>query len=288
VTVKDESGNPTGSFKARGLAVAVSRGIELGVREFSIPTAGNAGAALAAYAARGRRPAHVYMPRDAPLANQREIRSMGAELILVDGLISDAGKRLAEDARKLRRFSLSTFKEPYRVEGKKTMGFELVEQFNRVLPDAILYPTGGGTGLIGMWKAFEEMESLGWIGAARPRMVSVQAAGCAPIVRAIQAGKDQIEEWKNAKTLAAGLRVPAPFASRMILRIIRESRGTAIAVSDAEIEGAQTELASLEGVRVAPEGAATWAALKHLAASGWIRPNESAVLFNTGTGLKYL
>ena len=288
LAVKEESGNPTGSFKARGLAVAVSKAIELGVRDFSIPTAGNAGAALAAYAARGRCPAHVYVPKDAPLANQREIACMGAELVLIDGLINDAGQRAAEDARRLHRFDLSTFKEPYRLEGKKTMGFELVEQFSGALPDAIFYPTGGGTGLIGMWKAFEEMESLGWIGSARPRMVSVQAAGCAPIVRAIQGGQDQIEEWKNAQTLAAGLRVPAPFADRLILRVIRESRGTALAVSDSEIQGAQRELASLEGVLAAPEGAATWAALKHLAARGWIRPDESAVLFNTGTGLKYL
>jgi len=288
LTVKDESGNPTGSFKARGLAVAVSRAIEIGVQDFSIPTAGNAGAALAAYAARGRRPAHVYMPSDAPLSNQREIRCMGAELILVEGLINDAGRRAAEDARMLQRFDLSTFKEPYRLEGKKTMGFELFEQFSRVLPDVILYPTGGGTGLVGMWKAFEEMESLGWSGPARPRMVSVQAAGCAPIARAIREGKDQTDEWTNAETLAAGIRVPAPFAGRMILRIIRESHGTAVAVRDSEIEAAQAELASLEGLLAAPEGAATWAALKDLVASGLIRRDESVVLFNTGTGLKYL
>ena len=213
---------------------------------------------------------------------------MGAELILVDGLINDAGKRAAADARIYPRFDLSTFKEPYRLEGKKTMGFELFEQFHRVLPDVILYPTGGGTGLVGMWKAFQEMESLGWIGPVRPRMVSVQAAGCAPVARAIREGKDQTDEWTNAETLAAGIRVPAPFAGRMILRIIRESHGTALAVSDSEIEAAQAELASLEGLLAAPEGAATWAALKHLVASGWIRRDESVVLFNTGTGLKYL
>ncbi len=288
MTIKDESGNPTGSFKARGLAVAVSKAVELGVREFSIPTAGNAGAALAAYAARARRRAYVYMPKDAPLANQLEIRSMGAELVLVDGLISDAGKLAAEDSRKHRRFDLSTFKEPYRLEGKKTMGFELFEQFDGDLPDAILYPTGGGTGLIGMWKAFGELEALGWVGPARPRMVSVQAAGCAPIVRALQDGKDEPDAWKDAETRAAGLRVPSPFAGRMILRTIRESRGTAIAVPDSEIDDAQRELATTEGVLAAPEGAATWAALKHLAATGWIGRDERVVLFNTGTGLKYL
>ena len=288
LTVKDESGNPTGSFKARGLAVAVSRAIELGTRDFSIPTAGNAGAALAAYAARGRCAAHVYMPKDAPAVNQREVRTMGAELILVEGLISDAGKRAAEDQRRFHRFDLSTFREPYRLEGKKTLGFELVEQFDRVLPDVILYPTGGGTGLIGMWKAFQEMENLGWIGSARPRMVSVQAAGCAPVVRAFQEGKDEVEAWKNAETVAAGLRVPAPFAGRLMLRVLHESRGTAVAVEDSEIEAAQTELASLEGVLASPEGAATWAALRHLAASGWIQADEKVVLFNTGSGLKYL
>jgi len=288
VMIKDEAGNPTGSFKARGLAVAVSRAIELGLKAFSIPTAGNAGAALAAYAARSRRPAYVYMPRDAPRANQLEVSRMGAEVVLVDGLIGDAGKRAAEDARRHGRFDLSTFKEPYRLEGKKTMGFELVEQFAGELPDVILYPTGGGTGLVGMWKAFDEMEQLGWISSARPRMVSVQAAGCAPVVQAIQRGQDQVSEWPNAATIASGLRVPAPFAGRMILRTIRTSGGTAVAVRDDEIETAQVELASAEGVLACPEGAATWAALKRLNAEGWLRPDERIVLFNTGSGLKDL
>jgi threonine synthase len=287
-TVKDESGNPTGSFKARGLAVAVSKAIELGVKEFCIPTAGNAGGAMAAYAARGGRRAWVFMPNDAPLANQLEIRRMGAELVLVEGLISEAGRQAAEQARKRRQFDLSTFKEPYRLEGKKTMGFELFEQFDGRLPDVIVYPTGGGTGLIGMWKAFAELQQLGWIGAGRPRMVSVQAAGCAPVARAFEKGEDTPSAWEHASTVASGLRVPAPFAGRLMLRAIRESGGTAIAVSDEEIMQAQGELAASEGLLAAPEGAATWAAFKKLLADGWLGSHERVVLFNTGTGLKYL
>ena len=288
VRIKEESGNPTGSFKARGLAVAVAKATELGLREFVIPTAGNAGGALAAYAARAKARAHVYMPKDAPAANQVEVRAFGAELVLVDGLISDAGKLAAAEATRRRWFDVSTFKEPYRLEGKKTMGLELAEHYGGELPDVILYPTGGGTGLVGMWKAFKEMESMGWIGAKRPRMVSVQADGCAPVVRAFLAGKDRTEPWKDAHTMAAGLRVPAPFADRMILRAIRESVGTAIAVTETEIREAQEEMAALEGVLAAPEGAASWAALKHLTRDGWVRPNERVVLFNTGSGLKYL
>jgi len=287
-TVKDESGNPTGSFKARGLAVAVSRAVELGARELCIPTAGNAGGALAAYAARARRPAWVFMPRDAPIANQLEIQRMGAELVLVQGLIGEAGRQAAEQARKRKQFDLSTFKEPYRLEGKKTMGFELFEQFDDQLPDVILCPTGGGTGLIGMWKAFAELEQLGWIDARRPRMVSVQAAGCAPIVRAFQENQEAASPWENAATVASGLRVPAPFAGRLILRAIRASGGTALAVSDDEIMQAQGELAKVEGLLAAPEGAATWAAFKKLQADGWLTPGQRVVLFNTGTGLKYL
>ena len=286
--VKDESGNPTGSFKARGLAVAVSRAVELGARELCIPTAGNAGGALAAYAARAGCPAWVFMPRDAPMANQLEIQRMGAELVLVEGLISDAGRLAAEQARKRRQFDLSTFREPYRLEGKKTMGFELFEQFDGRLPDVILYPTGGGTGLIGMWKAFAELEQLGWIDARRPRMVSVQAAGCAPIVRAIRENREVPSAWENAATVASGLRVPAPFAGRLILRSIRESGGTAVAVTDDEIMQAQGELARSEGLLAAPEGAATWAAFKKLRADGWLTPGQRVVIFNTGTGLKYL
>jgi threonine synthase len=288
LAIKDESGNPTGSFKARGLAMGVSKAMELGAKEFVIPTAGNAGGALAAYAARGKALAHVFMPRDAPAANQIEVKAFGAELILVDGLISDAGKQAAEQARKKKWFDMSTFKEPYRVEGKKTMGLEIAEQCGWDLPDVILYPTGGGTGLVGMWKAFAEMEELGWIGSKRPRMVSVQAEGCAPIVRAIQEGTERAEPWPNAATTAAGLRVPTPFADRLILRAIRESRGTAVAVSDEAIDVAQKEIAKLEGLLAAPEGAANWAALKDLVRSGWMGPDERVVLFNTGSGLKYL
>jgi threonine synthase len=288
VRIKDESGNPTGSFKARGLAAAVSKALELGMKELVIPTAGNAGGALAAYAARASMKAHVFMPRDAPAANQHEVISFGAELILVDGLISDAGKRAAEAAAKNGWFDVSTFKEPYRVEGKKTMGFELFEHYGGHLPDVVLYPTGGGTGLVGMWKAFDELEALGWIDAARPRMISVQAAGCAPVVRAFASGMDRIEAWVGAETLAAGLRVPAPFADRLILRALRASKGTAIDVTDHEIQAAQRDLASQEGLLCAPEGAATWAALKKLTDQGWIKREERVVLFNTGSGLKYL
>ncbi len=286
--IKDESGNPTGSFKARGLAVAVAKALELKVKALVIPTAGNAGGALAAYAARATLEAHVFMPGDAPLANQLEVRAYGADLVLVEGLISDAGKLAAEGASRHKWFDVSTFKEPYRLEGKKTMGLELAEQFRGELPDVIFYPTGGGTGLVGMWKAFDELEQLGWIGPNRPRMVSVQAAGCAPIVQAFQQGKERAEFWQNAETLAAGLRVPWPFADRLILRALRASNGTAIAVSDAQITAAQREIATGEGIFAAPEGAAAWAALQQLAGQGWIRPDERVVLFNTGTGLKYL
>jgi threonine synthase len=288
VWIKDESGNPTGSFKARGLAVAVAKAMELGLKEFVIPTAGNAGGALAAYAARAKAAAHVYMPKDAPAANQVEVRAFGAELVLVDGLINEAGKQAAAEAARRRWFDVSTFKEPYRLEGKKTMGLELAEHFGRDLPDVILYPTGGGTGLVGMWKAFHEMEAMGWVGAKRPRMVSVQAAGCAPVVRAVIEGKDRTDPWQDAQTDAAGLRVPAPFADRMILRAIRESGGTAIAVTETEIAEALREMAVLEGVLAAPEGAATWAALKRLALDGRVRPEERVVIFNTGSGLKYI
>ena len=286
--IKDESGNPTGSFKARGLAVAVSKALELKVRGLAIPTAGNAGGALAAYAARANIEAHVFMPKDAPMANQLEVRAYGADLILVDGLISDAGKLAAQEAVRHKWLDVSTFKEPYRLEGKKSMGLELAEHFHGELPDVIIYPTGGGTGLVGMWKAFDEMQQLGWIGSARPRMVTVQAAGCAPIVQAFEQGKERAEFWKNAQTLAAGLRVPGPFADRLILRALHSSRGTAVAVSDAEITTAQQEVAAREGILASPEGAATWAALKRLAAQGSIHREERVVLFNTGTGLKYL
>lgn len=286
--IKDESGNPTGTFKARGLAVAVSRAVELGVRGLVIPTAGNAGGALAAYAARAEMDAHVYMPSDAPPANQAEVKAFGASLHLVDGLINDAARLASEEARRHNWFDVSTFIEPYRLEGKKTMGFEIAEAFGWETPDVIIYPTGGGTGLVGMWKAFEELEKLGWIGSRRPRLVSVQAAGCAPIVRAFERGDERVKAWQGAQTIAAGLRVPSPFADRLILRVLHESRGLAIAVSDEEIIQAQKEMAQFEGIFAAPEGAATLAALPHLYGRGWIRPDEKVVLLNTGSGLKYL
>lgn len=286
--IKDESTNATGSFKARGLSVAVSKALELGLREFVIPTAGNAGGALAAYAARAGLKAHVFMPADTPLANKVEVEKSGADLHLVDGLINDAARAAAAEARANGWFDVSTFKEPYRVEGKKTMGLELAEQFGWQLPDVILYPTGGGTGLVGMWKAFAELEALGWIGSERPRMVSVQASGCAPIVRAFETNASRAELWQNAATLASGLRVPAVFADRLILRALRESGGTAIAVSDRAILQAQKEIAASEGIFCAPEGAATFEAARLLSENGWIQPHEKVVLFNTGSGLKYI
>lgn len=286
--IKDESANPTGSFKARGLVMAVARALELGIHDFVIPTAGNAGGALAAYAARARARAHVFMPKDAPQPNQIEVKVSGAELVLVDGLISDAAKMAGEAVGRHGWFDVSTFKEPYRCEGKKTMGLELAEAFGWDLPDVIIYPTGGGTGLVGMWKAFSELEQMGWIGSKRPRMVSVQAEGCAPIVRAIKEKSERAAFWEGAQTIASGLRVPGAFADRLILRAIRESQGTALAVSDAEILTCQKEMASREGVFAAPEGAATLAAVKSLLADGWLGRDEKVVLFNTGTGLKYL
>lgn len=288
IYVKDESSNPTGSFKARGLGVAVSRAVELGVHNFVIPTAGNAGGALAAYAARAHCRADVYMPADAPASNKQEVQTLGANLHLVNGLINDAARLAAEDGKKNGYFDVSTFKEPYRLEGKKTMGLELAEEFNWSLPDVIIYPTGGGTGLVGMWKAFEELEALGWIGPSRPRMVVVQADGCAPVVKAFEEGKERAELWSDAHTGAAGLRVPFPFADRLILRAVRQSRGTALSVSDDEMRTAQVDLAGKEGIFAAPEGAATLAALYKLFSNGWIDPKERVVLFNTGSGLKYL
>lgn len=286
--VKDESNNPTGSFKARGLGVAVSRAIELGVRAFVIPTAGNAGGALAAYAARAAVEAHIYMPADAPHANQLEVELSGADLQLVDGLINEAARQAGIEAARTGWFDVSTFKEPYRLEGKKTMGLELAEALGWELPDVILYPTGGGTGLVGMWKAFAELETLGWIGSKRPRMVSVQAEGCAPVVRAFTTGAARAEVWQDAHTLAAGLRVPAVFADRMILRALRESQGTAVAVGDDEIIQSQRLLARTEGIFAAPEGAAVVAALPTLLNQGWLEPGERVVIFNTGSGLKYI
>jgi len=286
--IKDESTNPTGSFKSRGMAVAVARATELKQREFVVPTAGNSGSALAFYAARAGVKAYVFMPKDAPHANQVEVLQAGADLRLVDGLIDDAARQSGDMARKNKWFDLSTFKEPYRLEGKKTMGFELAEAFDWQLPDVIVYPTGGGTGLVGMWKAFAELESMGWIGNKRPRLVSVQSEGCAPIVHAFKAGTIHSDPWKNANTIAPGLRVPVVFADRMVLRAINQSNGTALAVSDNEIIRAQEEIAHQEGILTAPEGAACWAGLRSLLRIGWVRPDEKIVLYNTGSGLKYL
>jgi len=287
--VKDESSNPTGSFKARGLAAAVSKAKELGVQKVIIPTAGNAGGAMAAYAARAGLRAHIFMPKDTPFANIEESRIAGAEVVLVDGLISDAARMAGEKARAEGWFDVSTFKEPYRVEGKKVMGYELAEAFEWELPEVIIYPTGGGTGLVGMWKAFAELETLGWLkNTKRPRMVSVQADGCAPVVKAFEAKSSFCDFWTNAHTIASGLRVPKSFADRLILQDIYESEGTAVAVSDEAILEAQRQLACLEGIFAAPEGAATLAALEKLIEQKWIHPGERVVLFNTGSGLKYL
>ncbi len=287
--VKDESTNPTGSFKARGLAAAVSKAKELGIKKVIIPTAGNAGGAMAAYAARANIQAAIYMPKDTPRANVEESRMAGAEVILIDGLISDAAGMAGEKARAEGWFDLSTFKEPYRAEGKKIMGYELAEAFDWTFPDVIIYPTGGGTGLVGMWKAFAELEELGWLeNTKRPRMVAVQADGCAPVIKAFQSGAEFCDFWLNAHTLASGLRVPKSFADVLILSDLRESNGTAVAVSDESILKAQRQLGRLEGIFAAPEGAATLAALHALLEQKWIAPEERVVLFNTGSGLKYL
>ena len=287
--VKDESSNPTGSFKARGLAAAISKAKELGVEKVIIPTAGNAGGAMAAYAARAGLKAHIFMPKDTPFANIEESRIAGAEVVLVDGLISDAAGMAGEKARTEGWFDVSTFKEPYRVEGKKVMGYELAESFGWELPDVIIYPTGGGTGLVGMWKAFDELEALGWLeNVKRPRMVSVQADGCAPVVKAFQAKAAFCDFWTNAHTVASGLRVPKSFADQLILHDIYQSNGIALAVSDEAILEAQSHLAKMEGIFAAPEGAATLAALQELIRQNWLHPEERIVLFNTGSGLKYL
>lgn len=284
--IKDEGHNPTGTFKARGLGAAVSRAVELGVTGFVVPTAGNAGGALAAYAARAGLPAHVFMPTDAPPSNQNEVKMAGAHLHLVQGLISDAGRASAALAKESGLFDVSTLKEPYRLEGKKTMGYEIALDMGWKLPDVILYPTGGGTGLIGIWKAFDEMEQLGWIGSSRPRMVCVQAAGCAPMVRAFEAGHDSCEFFAGAQTIAAGLRVPKPLGDRLILRAVRQSHGTAVAVTDDEMIAARAQIAAAEGIQACLEGSATIAALLKLLASGWVKPDECVVCLNTGTGLK--
>ena len=286
--VKDEGMNPTGSFKARGLSCAISAAQELGIRKVAIPSAGNAASAAAAYASAAGMEAHIFMPRDVPQANYIECRSFGAHVTLVDGLISDCGRMVAERKDAEGWYDVSTLKEPYRIEGKKTMGYEVAEQFQWNLPDAIFYPTGGGVGLIGMWKAFDEMEQLGWIAAKRPKMIAVQAAGCQPVVRAFEQGAERSTFWENAWTVSSGLRVPKPLGDFLILAAIRASGGTAVAVTDEESLDAGLELAREEGIFAAPEGAACVAALKKLLASGFLAPQERIVIYNTGAGLKYL
>ena len=286
--IKDESCNPTGSFKARGLSAAVSMARELGLRRLAIPSAGNAAGAMAAYAAQAGIESFIFMPDDTPKANIREAEVYGARVTLVKGLITDCGRIVAERKEQEGWFDVSTLKEPYRIEGKKTMGYELAEQSGWELPDVVLYPTGGGTGLIGMWKAFREMEALGWIGSKRPRMVTVQASGCAPIVRAFHANRNAAETWQGARTVASGLRVPRAIGDFLILQALRESGGTAVAVDDAALLDAIRVAGRLEGLFLCPEGAACIPALQQLVDRGWVKRSERVVVFNTGTGLKYL
>jgi threonine synthase len=287
ILVKDEGRLPTGSFKARGLALAVSMAKELGVATMAMPTNGNAGAAMAAYCARAGVRAYVFCPDDTPAVNVREIAMQGAEVFLVDGLIDDCGKLVAKGEQEVGWFNCSTLREPYRIEGKKTMGIELAEQLDWQLPDVILYPTGGGTGIIGMWKAFAELEAIGWIGHKRPRMVVVQAEGCAPMVKAWEEGAEHAPRWENAHTFAAGIRVPQAVGDFLILRAVRESGGFAMAVSDDAIADAWREVAAEEGLLLCPETAATYAAYKQALGEGRIRPNDRVVLFNCASGLKY-
>jgi threonine synthase len=286
--IKDEGQNPTQSFKARGMAAAVSMAKELGAKRLAVPSAGNAAGALAAYAARAGLESYIFMPRDTPRANVVECEQTGAHVTLMDGLITDCGAEVGRRKDAEGWFDVSTLKEPYRVEGKKTLGYEVAEQLNWELPDVIIYPTGGGTGLIGMWKAFDEMEQMGWIGSKRPRMVTVQAAGCAPIVRAFADGKRFAEEFPNAATTASGLRVPKAIGDFLILDALRDSGGTAVSVTDDELIAATKEIGATEGVFCAPEGAACLPALEKLVASGQVKATDRVVLFNTGSGVKYM
>ena len=288
VYIKDEGLNPTGSFKARGLSAAVTMAKKYGLKKLAIPSAGNAGSALAAYTAAAGLESYIFMPKDVPLANRVECEIYGANVTLVDGLISDCARMVSEGKEKQGWFDVSTLKEPFRVEGKKTMGYEAAEQLGWRVPDGIIYPTGGGVGLIGMWKAFDEMEELGWIKSDRPRMVSVQSSGCAPIVKAWDEGKSSAEFWPNASTLAAGLRVPKPYGDYLILDILKKSGGVAVAVSDDEIMDALRHWARVEGIFAAPEGAAALAAYRKLRDKGFFAPEDTVILFNTGSGLKYL
>lgn len=288
VYIKDEGLNPTGSFKARGLCAAVTMARQYGLKKLAVPSAGNAASALAAYCAAAGIEAHIFMPKDVPLANLVECKSYGAHVTLVDGLISDCARMVGERKQSEGWFDVSTTKEPFRVEGKKTMGYEVAEQLNWELPDAIFYPTGGGVGLIGMWKAFDEMEQLGWIRKKRPKMISVQAAGCAPVVKAWNEHRATAEVWQNAHTSAAGLRVPKPYADYIVLDILKQSGGAAVSVSDEEIFHSVKRWASQEGVFASPEGAACLSAYKILVNQGVLKSSDKVVLFNTGSGLKYI
>jgi threonine synthase len=286
--IKDEGMNPTASFKARGMSAAVSKARELGLKALTAPSAGNAGGALAAYAARAGMDAHIFMPRDAPEANRKEVEASGAHLTLVDGLIGEAGAQSGKAAAELGLFDVSTLREPYRAEGKKTMGYEIAEQMGWEVPDAIVYPTGGGTGIVAIWKALDEMATLGWIGDKRPRMFCVQAEGCAPMVRAFHGGAEFAEPWENARTIASGMRVPAAIGDYLILRALRESGGGAVAVTDPEMLDHMKLVASTEGLFICPEGAATAAGAARLLADGTLSPDDRVLLLNTGSGLKYL
>ena len=288
IFLKEEGANPSGTFKARGLALAVTMARHYGLRKLAVPSAGNAAGALAAYAAAAGIEAHIFMPRDVPFANYVEAVAYGANVTLVNGLISDCGRTVAERKEKEGWFDVSTLKEPFRIEGKKTMGYELVEQLGWKYPDAVIYPAGGGVGLIGMWKAFGELEELGWVQSGkRPRMIAVQSAGCAPIVRAFENGSSASEAWQNAATFAAGLRVPKAYGDYIMLEILKESAGTAVAIPDDEILASLKDWARNEGIYLSPEGAAATAAYKNLVASGFLKPADRVVVFNTGSGVKY-
>jgi threonine synthase len=287
VWLKEEGANPTGTFKARGLALAVTMAHHYGVKKVAAPSAGNAGGALAAYAAAAGIEAHIFMPKDVPLANQVECMAYGAKLTLVDGLISDCGRIVAERKAAEGWFDVSTLKEPFRVEGKKTMGYELVEQLGWEYPDAVFYPTGGGVGMIGMWKAFEEMEQLGWVKGKRPKMIAIQAAGCAPVARAFDEGAPASRMWEDAHTFASGLRVPKPYGDAIILQIVRASEGTALALTDDQIFASIKDWGAHEGILLSPEGAAATAAYDHLRETGFLTAKDRVVLFNTGSGNKY-
>jgi threonine synthase len=287
VFLKEEGANPTGTFKARGLALATTMARHYGIKKVAVPSAGNAGGAVAAYAAAAGMEAHIFMPKDVPLANQVECIAYGAHMTLVDGLISDCARIVGERREKEGWFDLSTLKEPFRVEGKKTMGYELVEQLGWEYPDAVFYPTGGGVGLIGMWKAFQELEDLGWVTGKRPRMIAVQAAGCAPVARAFDTGEAASQMWQGAATFASGLRVPKPYGDYIILDAVRESQGTVVALTDEQIFDSLKDWASQEGILMSPEGAAATAAYDHLIGTGFLTPSDRVVIFNTGSGNKY-